>query len=246
MRTLLPRQRRLALWAALAGALLALAACGGVATALPPLPYPTLAQVTPTDEMVVAVVGPSAGPPATAAVALTPAALGLGEHMSASGSITQTETEAAGPMFCQVQRGSCAFGRLVADFNPDLLFSGGEPAPYNDEDHLMHPALVLPLANLAERAHTEWGADVQIMVVEAYDSLLDHDNIQTNPALRYSLHFEGRSLDLITWPADESRNGRLCVLALEAGFSWVHHEGDHCHVSLLADSLCTACSPVKP
>ncbi len=244
MRPFLLRQRRPGLWAALAGAALALAACGGVATTLPPLPPPTRPVATPTAEMVVAVVGP--GPTTTPAPAPTPVALRLGEHMSAGGSTTQTETEAAGPMLCQIQRGSCAFGRLVADFNPDLLFSGGEPAPYNDEDHRMHPALVLPLADLAGRVRAEWGAGVQIMVVEAYDSLLDHDNTQTNPALRYSLHFEGRSLDLITWPADESRNGRLCILALEAGFTWVHHEGDHCHVSVKAESLCTACSPVKP
>lgn len=237
-------QRRPGLWAALAGAALALTACSGVATALPPLPPPTLARATPTTEMVVAVVGP--GPTATPAPAATPAVLRLGEHMSASGSITQTETEAAGPMLCQVQRGSCAYGRLVADQNPDLLFSGGEPAPYGDEDRWMHPAAVMPLADLAERVRTEWGAGVQVMVVEAYDSLLDHNNTQPNRALRYSLHFEGRSLDLITWPADESRNGRLCILALEAGFTWAHHEGDHCHVSILAESVCTACSPAQP
>ncbi len=244
MRPFLLRQRRPGLWAALAGAALALAACGGVATALPPLPLATLAIATPTDEMVVAVIGP--GPTATPAPAATPLVLRLGEHMSASGSITQTETEAAGPMLCQIQRGSCAFRQLAADFNPDLLFSGGEDPPYNDEDHLMHPAAMLPLADLAGRVRAEWGEGVQVMVVEAYDSLLDHDNIQTNPALRYSLHFEGRSLDLITWPADESRNGRLCILALEAGFIWAHHEGDHCHVAVAAASLCTVCSPLKP
>ena len=47
-------------------------------------------------------------------------------------------------------------------------------------------------------------------------------------------------------PADESRNGRLCILAVEAGFTWVHHEGDHCHVSIRSDSVCTACSAVAP
>ena len=247
MRPSLSRRRRLGLWAALAGAGLALAACAPASATLPPLPPPTLARATPTDEMVVAVVGADptslANPPAAAP---TPFALGLGEHMSAGGSITQTETEAAGPMLCQIMRGSCAFSRLVADQNPALLFSGGEPAPYGDEDHLMHPAMVMPLADLAERVRAEWGDGVQIMVVEAYDSLLDHDNVQTNPALRYSLHFEGRSADLITWPADESRNGRLCILALEAGFIWAHHEGDHCHVSVQAESLCTACSPTSP
>ncbi|MCC7360145.1 MAG: hypothetical protein IT317_11740 [Anaerolineales bacterium] len=241
---MLSRRRRPGLWAALAGAGLALAACGAAATRLPPLPPPTLARATPTDEMVVAVIGP--GPTAHPTPQATPFALLLGEHLSAGGSFTQTETEAAGPMLCQIKRDSCAFSRLVADQNPDLLFSGGEPAPYDDEDHRMHPAMVMPLADLAARARAEWGEGVQIMVVEAYDSLLDHDNVQTNPALRYSLHFEGRSADLITWPADESRNGRLCILALEAGFTWVHQEGDHCHVSVQAESLCTACSPAGP
>jgi len=244
MRPTLPFQRRPGLWAALAGAALALAACNGGAPTLPPLLVPTLAQPTPTGEMQVVIVGP--GPTATPGPVVTPVALLLGEHLSATGSVTQTETEAAGPMLCQIQRGSCAFSHLVADFDPDLLFSGGEPPPYNDEDRLMHPAAVRPLADLAARVHAEWGAGVQVMVVEAYDSQLVHDNIQTNPSLRYSLHFEGRSLDLITWPADESRNGRLCVLALEAGFDWVHHEGDHCHVSINADSVCTVCSAIKP
>ena len=243
MRSSLPFQRRPGLWAALAGSALFLAACG-VATSLPPLPVPTLARATATTEMEVVIVPPS--PTDTPPPMVTPAVLLLGEHLSATGSVTQTETEAAGPMLCQVQRGSCAFSHLVADLDPDRLFSGGEPPPYNDEDRLMHPDAVLPLTDLAARVRAEWGDGVQVMVVEAYDSELVHDNIQTVPSLRYSLHFEGRSLDLITWPADESRNGRLCILALEAGFDWVHHEGDHCHVSINASSLCTVCSPTRP
>jgi hypothetical protein len=193
--------------------------------------------------MVVSVIG---GAPAAAPTPLpigTPLALGLGQHLSASGSYTQTETEAAGPMLCQIQRDSCAYGQMILDRNPLILYSEGEPAPYGREDRMMHPDLVLPLSRLADRVTAEWGEGVQMMVTEAYDSLLDHDNTQPNVARRYSLHFEGRSLDLITWPADESRNGRLCVLALEAGFDWVHNEGDHCHVSLAAPSLCTVCSP---
>jgi hypothetical protein len=111
---------------------------------------------------------------------------------------------------------------------------------------MMHPAMVLPLSNLADLVAAEWGEGTQVMVTEAYDSLLDHHNFQPNRDLRYSLHFEGRSIDVITWPPDEGRTGRLCGLALQAGFDWVHNEGDHCHASLYADSLCTLCSGAAP
>lgn len=111
---------------------------------------------------------------------------------------------------------------------------------------MMHPAMVLPLSTVAELVAEEWGAGTQVMVTEAYDSLLDHHNFQPNRNMRYSLHFEGRSVDLITWPPDETRNGRLCMLALQAGFDWAHNEGDHCHVSLNAPSLCSICSGTAP
>ena len=58
------------------------------------------------------------------------------------------------------------------------------------------------------------------------------DLAEPNPQQRYSLHYEGRSIDLITLPPDHSRNGRLCALALHAGFDWVHNEIDHCHASI--------------
>jgi hypothetical protein len=175
-----------------------------------------------------------------------PEALLLGEHLSRSGSYTTSETAAAGPMQCRIERDSCAFQQLVTNLDPKVLFSEGEAAPYGREDRMMHPALVLPLSDLAARVAAEWGEATQVMVTEAYDSLLDHHNFQPNRDLRYSLHFEGRSLDLITWPPDEGRNGRLCVLALQAGFDWAHNEGDHCHVSLNADSLCAVCSGAAP
>jgi hypothetical protein len=231
-------------WAGLGAIVgLLLAACG-TTTPAPALPLPTLpplASATAAD-MVAVVIGPATATPETVPLA-TPFALLLGQRLSASGSFTMTETEAAGPMVCQIKRDSCAFGKLVLDRNPDLLYSEGEDPPYGAEDRMMHPAMVRPLARLAELVRAEWGAGVQVMVTEAYDSLLDHNLTQPNRALRYSLHFEGRSADLITWPPDESRNGRLCVLALEAGFDWVWHEGDHCHASIRADSLCLECSP---
>ena len=225
---------------------LAAAACsGGRAARAGPSPTAPL-PVTPTANIVVGGLAYTPTPVGSPTPFSLPATLMLGEHLSSRGSYTDTETTAAGPMVCRIERGSCAFGRLVINRDPNVLFSEGEEAPYGEEDRMMHPAMVQPLADLAAKVAAEWGAGTQIMVTEAYDSLLDHHNFQPNATLRYSLHFEGRSVDLITWPPDESRNGRLCVLALEAGFDWAHNEGDHCHASIHTESLCSLCSGAAP
>jgi hypothetical protein len=220
-----------------------LAACAGPRT---PPPLPTAVRPTETVESQVSVIGATPEPTALPGLVSLPDEIPLGAHLSASGSYTLTETEAVGPMVCQIQRNSCAFSRLVSNQDPDLLYSGSEPAPYGGEDRLMHPALLRPLARLVELVKAEWGEATQVMITEAYDSLLDHDLTQTNETLRYSLHFDGRSVDLITWPPDAGRNPRLCVLALQAGFTWVHNEGDHCHASLQTASLCSLCSGQAP
>jgi hypothetical protein len=201
---------------------------------------------TPTANIVVSGLAYTPTPGSSPTPYVWPEVLLLGEHLSSRGSYTETETSAAGPMLCRVERDSCAFRQLVSDLDPKVLFSEGEPPPYGAEDRMMNPAMVLPLSTLADLVAAEWGANTQVMVTEAYDSLLDHHNFQPDRDLRYSLHFEGRSLDLITWPPDEQRNGRLCVLALQAGFDWAHNEGDHCHVSLNADSVCALCSGAAP
>ncbi len=227
-------------------ALAATAGCsGGGAARTRATLTPTL-PASPTANIVVGGVAFTPTPGPSPAPFTWPEALLLGQHLSSSGSYTETETQAAGPMQCRIERGSCAFGQLVSNLDPAVLFSEGEEAPFGAEDRMMHPSLVLPLANLAALTAETWGEGTQVMVTEAYDSLLDHHNFQPNRNLRYSLHFEGRSLDLITWPPDETRNGRLCSLALAAGFDWAHNEGDHCHVSLLAASLCGICSGVAP
>lgn len=105
----------------------------------------------------------------------------------------------------------------------------------------MHPALLLPLDRLNTLVQAEWQGEYQLRITDAYDSLLEHDLGQADNNLRASLHFEGRALDLTTWPIDRSRYGRLCMLAHCAGFDWVHNEGDHCHVAHRAESLCAAC-----
>ena len=234
--------RRLLLGLALAAS--GLAACAEPTVTAPPLP--TLAAPTVAGQSQVSVVGPNATATPAVTEAALPQEIGPGEHMSASGSLTETETQAAGPMLCQIQRDSCAFQQLVIDQDPNVLFSEAEPPPYGAEDRLMHPAMQLPLARLAALVRAEWSGSVQLMVTAAYDSEFRHDLAEPSPAQRYSLHYEGRSIDLITLPASHSRNGRLCALALRAGFDWVHNELDHCHASVSANSLCTICSPLAP
>jgi hypothetical protein len=149
-----------------------------------------------------------------------------GQHLSASGSYTQTETQAAGAMSCRIQRDSCAYRFLVGNLDPSIVFKREEEAPYD----------------LNELVGAEWGGALQLRITDAYDSLLEHDLAQTDESRKYSLHFEGRSIDLTTWPIQPARYGRLCTLALCAGFDWVHHEGDHCHASIQAESLCSRCA----
>ncbi len=169
-----------------------------------------------------------------------------GQTISASCSTTETETEAAGPMLCRIQRNSCAFRNLVVNRDSSILFGTHKPPPLTDEDATMHPAALLPLSRLAGMVNAEWGSDVKLLVTAAYDSILEHDPLQTDPAKKYSLHFEGRSLDLVTYPPDQNKLPRLCALALQAGFDWVHNEADHCHVSINAPSLCNVCSSTAP
>jgi hypothetical protein len=164
--------------------------------------------------------------------------LGTGQHIAADGSFQALETDAAGPMTCRIERGSPAFLQFIGVFDPRLLWSAGEAPPYDDEDHRMHPAMFKPLVALVDLVEAEWNGETQIMITEAYDSLLDHNLAQPDAAQKYSLHFEGRSIDMIPWPPDTARLSRTCALAHTAGFDWVHNEQDHCHASVNAESLC--------
>jgi hypothetical protein len=165
-----------------------------------------------------------------------------GQHISASGSYTETESTAAGRMLCHIKRGSCAYNYLVGKLDPTITFKREETPPYDTEDILMHPAIIQPLSRLNELVLIEWSQTVQLRITDAYDSLLEHDPSDTKPAHRYSLHYEGRAVDLTTWPVDQRRYGRLCALAHCAGFDWVENEGSHCHASIKANSLCIQCT----
>jgi hypothetical protein len=224
---------------------LGLAACGPAGSPAPSSP-PAAPRATPTADVSVAL-GPASLPGLTpTAPPAEIATLGAGQHISARGSYSDSETLAAGPMLCHIERNSPAFEHLAAYPGGTVLFGSSQPAPYQHEAELMHPAAVLPLSTLETLVQQEWGSRATLMVNAAYDSRMLHDIAQPNDALKYSLHFEGRSLDLIPWPPHPDRLARLCALAHAAGFDWVHNEGDHCHVSVQAESLCSWGSQAKP
>jgi hypothetical protein len=212
-----------------------------------PITTPMVPRDTPTPQVVVAFLTqvPTSTTISAPEVDITPTplyALGAGQHIAANGSYTANETESAGPMVCQIHRDSAAFAQLIGVFDARILWSAGELPPYGDEDHRMHPAMLRPLTNFVELVDTEWGGETKIMVTEAYDSLLDHNIAQADTSKKYSLHFEGRSIDMIPWPPSDSPGtlSRFCALAHTAGFDWVHNEQDHCHASVSAVSLCGA------
>lgn len=130
---------------------------------------------------------------------------------------------------------------LVGKLDSTIIYKQEELRPYDMEDMLIHPAMIQPLARLNELVLAEWDGAFQLRITDAYDSLLEHDPPETEAKRRYSLHYEGRAIDLTTWPVDRSLHGRLCALAHCAGFSWVHNESTHCHASIKARSLCEQC-----
>jgi len=216
-----------------------LAACRPLGAEAPGTPAAALPRATPTADVSVIIASAGGGTPASpSSLAAEVVTLDTGQHISARGSYSDTETLAAGPMLCHIERGSPAFAHLVRYPAGTVIFSNSGPAPYKEEDEMMHPAVVTPLARLEALVRQEWGYGAQFMVNAGYDSLMAHDLGQSNPALKYSLHFEGRSLDVIPWPPNLGRLARLCALAHAAGFDWVHNEGDHCHLSVKAESLC--------
>ena len=225
--------------------LLTLSACGDVqADARRRTPSPSPSATATSPPLLVGLPMPTRTPvPVTA----TPASgcplpdMLLWQHISASGSYTQTETAAAGPMVCQIERDSCAYNQMIGNHSPQIIFKQEEEPPYNKEDIRMHPAMLGPLTQLSQLVIAEWDGAYWLRVTDAYDSLLEHDLSQSDPDQKYSLHFEGRSIDLTLWPIDHSKYGRLCALAHCAGFDWVQNEGDHCHASVNADSLCLRC-----
>jgi hypothetical protein len=139
-----------------------------------------------------------------------------GQHVPAGG-----EFATCGPIAGKVRRTDPAFANLVRNDNPDIIFKDEEGT---GADRMMTPRLKEMLDRLAPLVAGEWPG-VKLRVTEAWDENDEHSG--------NSLHYEGRAADLTTSPVDGNKLGRLCRLAVGAGFDWVFFENSaHAHVSV--------------
>lgn len=133
----------------------------------------------------------------------------------------QSETATVGPFNGQVPRDSAG---LVKNLNPNIVFENSEGT---DDDRYMTHRLKEKTDLLASLVMQQWPG-VRLRVTDAWDEGQGHA-----PTSR---HYEGRAIDLTTFPKDRSKLGRLCGLAIEAGYDWVFYEDDrHIHASVIRD-----------
>ncbi len=59
---------------------------------------------------------------------------------------------------------------LARNLDREITFGIGEPAGFNDEDQLMHPAMLQPLTELKKRVQQKWRGEVRLVMTDAYDS----------------------------------------------------------------------------
>ena len=94
-------------------------------------------------------------------------------------------------------------------------------------DALVTEKLKVKIIELAKLVEKEWEKEgVSLRITEAWDTNSEHK-------ARYSLHYEGRAVDLTTSDRDKKKLSRLGGLAIKSGFSWVKNEGDHIHASVI-------------
>ncbi|HVK08481.1 MAG TPA: hypothetical protein VM597_06850 [Gemmataceae bacterium] len=144
------------------------------------------------------------------------------------------ESGANDPIKARISRGTSAYDALMdldsAWIGGTRLFKDEEPTPYATSDHKGDPALLVPLARLAQLIDTVDAADRfagvdaplpnPLRITEVFDEQGEHSST--------SRHYEGRAIDIgVTGKALE----RVLGLGLLAGFSWVNAEGNHAHFS---------------
>lgn len=95
----------------------------------------------------------------------------------------------------------------------------------NLSDALVSEKLGDKIVELAQKVEAEWkGQNVYLRVTEAWDTESEHSN--------FSLHYEGRAVDITTSDRDKIKYNRLAGLCIEVGFDWVYNEGNHVHASI--------------
>jgi len=131
-----------------------------------------------------------------------------------------SEVGICGAISKRIRRTDPEFAGLVSNGNSDIVFKDEERT---GADRMMSARLKAGLDALAELVAAEWPG-VRLRVTEAWDESDEHAGL--------SLHYEGRSADITTFPVDGNKLGRLGRLAVNAGLDWVCFEdSSHVHVS---------------
>jgi N-acetylmuramoyl-L-alanine amidase len=142
--------------------------------------------------------------------------LSIGEKVPNAG-----EVATCGAIARKIRRTDSEFAQLVKNQNPKIVFKDEEQTA---ADRMMSPRLKEKLDLLADKVAAEW-TGVKLRVTEAWDENDEHAGS--------SLHYEGRSADLTTFPLDAAKYGRLGRLAVDSGCDWVFYENAaHIHVSV--------------
>jgi len=133
----------------------------------------------------------------------------------------KSEVSVCGAIKKRITRADPEFASLISNMNAEIVFKDEEGT---GADRMMSPRLKDKLDALATAVAAEWSG-VKLRVTEAWDEDNEHAG--------NSLHYEGRAVDLTTYPADSAKLGRLGRLAVDVGFDWVWYENAfHIHASV--------------